>query len=467
VRIPHSTNLDLEAQRIPTMADTVRNEWEVVLQEEQGTQTSLKSSVLLGLFTLVLGVGGFIGWSTTTSIAAASIASGRVIVNGQIKKVTAFEGGILDELIVKEGDVVTRGQVLLRLDTKRTVADLVKLEYAAFVREARKTRLLAERDEQSTFEISPEIWVGRGLEPQQVKEVIDGELDYFRKRRKSLQEAISIEKALIEQLESQSDARRAWLKSYAEQLAVVDADKRSLEGLLAQKLTTKTLVSEQTLSYIDLQAKILESEAALMENQQKVAQTKLSIANRLTEHQRMIAEQLQTTQGELDDIQKQIVVARDVVEKATLRAPQDGVVSNIDDNSRTTGSAIVPGRDILDIVPRGEIIIEGRLQTRDIEDVQIGNSVEIRLNSSSSYKLDPIFGLLSYIGSDALADPSTGLAYFPIHVQIPVEVMNELPSAILTPGLGAELFIVNGERTALSYLTQPVRESFSRAFREN
>lgn len=447
--------------------NTLRNEWEVVIEEQNRKVPSLRPAVLLGATTLMLGVGGFLVWSFTTSIAAASIAMGQVVVDGQVKKVSLYEGGVLDRLLVREGDKVEAGQIIATLDTTRTKAELLQLEHLAIGLEVKQARLIAERDGYSSFHYSPDK-TSRFLDPGIISSILEVEEKVFTERKQYQTEGISMERSLAEQLESQKNALEARLVSYQEQILVIETDKENLESLFKKRLTTKSEVSAKQLAYMELQSKVLETQAALIEAAQKVSQAKISIMNRETEFKREVVQSLQETQIALAQTRQKIIAARDVVEKANIKSPQDGTIANIDSDSRTSGSAIAAGRPIMEIVPDDEkLIIDGKLPIRNFNDAKVGATVQVTLSNSDTYKLDPLFGTLTYVAADSVTDEKTGESYFPIHINIDKSEVEKQPEVLIAPGIRAELLITNGERLAISYLTQPIRDSFRRAFREN
>lgn len=459
--------IDLSQLKDRQHIGVIRNEWEVVVEEQNRKAPSLKPAVLLGLATLTLGIGGFLTWSFTTSIAAASIAAGEVVVDGQVKKVSLYEGGVLDRLLVREGDKVEAGQIIATLDTTRTKAELLQLEHLAIGLEIKRARLIAERDGKPSFHYSPDK-TSRFLDPGIINSILEVEEKVFTERRRYQTEGIAMERSLAEQLEAQKKAMEARLDSYQEQISVTEADKKSLETLFKKRLTTKTELSTKQLAHMELQSKVLETQEALIEATQKVSQARISIMNRETEFKRDVVQSLQETQIELAQTHQKIIVARDAVDKSNIRSPQVGTVANIDSDSRTSGSAITAGRPILEIVPNNEqLIIDGRLPIRNINDAKIGADVQVTLSNSDTYKLDPLFGTLTYVAADSVTDEKSGESYFPIHVNIAKSEIEKQSGVFVAPGVRAELLITSGSRLAISYLTQPIRDSFRRAFRGN
>ena len=459
-KVPPDADLKAEPLTPPVATQSA---WQSVLEEEERVQPSLRPPITLGLATLAIGVGGFLLWAFTTDIAAASIAAGKVIVDSQTKTVTLFDGGTLAKLLVEEGDAVERDQVLARMDVTRSEARLNQLEQQIFALEVRLARLGAERSRLPSFEFR-EASSKTGRRARQ--EIIEAEEHLFLERTRSLSDLVSIDNALINQLQSQLTALEARLESTRKQAEVVEADSASLEKLLKRGLTTRSKFSERHLALLDLQNRVLETEAMITENTQKIAQAKLSIVNRETVYMREVAEAIQAARLELSQAREEKIAAQDIYNKAEIRAPQQGVVANI--RFRTAGSAILGGQPILDIVPSNQtLLIEGKAKARDIDSIRVGESAEIHLSSFSASSFLPLKGKITYVAPDSTTDEHTGEVFYLIRASIPKEELQKQPDLFLYPGMSAEVYILNGTRTAIAYLTQPARDSFRKAFRED
>jgi HlyD family secretion protein len=439
------------------------SEWEDVLKEEQHSQVSLLGPILLGLSILVLGIGGFMAWASSTEMSSASVASGRVIVESNTKTVSHLEGGTLKQLLVREGDRVKAGALLATLDATRSQSSLTQLRHLFFAAKARQARLVAERDGQKSYDFDAP--TPDGVDASVAAGVLATEKRLFTERTSLYRDQIAADESSIAQLASQRVANEARRKSNIEQAAVVRRDYETYVDLQKRKLITTAMLNDKKLQLVELETRIAESEAALAENSQRKTQLELSLTNRRNEYFRDVSENLQQTQAEISSVRQQIIAAEDVVEKAALRAPQDGIVGNI--RVRTPGSAVIAGQPVLDIVPANQpMVIEGHARAIDIDQIRLGQAAEIRLSSFGAAELQPLIGHVTYIAPDSNVNEQTGEVTFAFRAKIDDGELKKQPNLFLYPGMSAEVYIVTGDRTALAYLAEPIKKSFYRAFRE-
>jgi HlyD family secretion protein len=324
-------------------------------------------------------------------------------------------------------------------------------------------RLLAEKDEKAMFSYAKPVPVG--MDKQTAAQLISTEQKLFVERRQQFADQLAADQSMIDQLQSQRQAVEARRRSSVEQAKVMRADYDSYLTLQAKLLVTKTLVNDKKLQLVDMEARIAESGAVLAENSQRKTQLQLSLANRRSDYFRGISEQISQVQADTARFQQEVISAEDVVAKAAIRSPQDGVVANI--KIRTRGSAVIPGQPVLDIVPDNQpMLIEGHARSVDIDTIHLGEKVEIQLSAFGSSETRPLIGHVSYIAPDGIVDEKTGETKYVFRAKIDTEDMKRQPNLFLYPGMSAEVFIVSGHRTALAYLTEPIEKSFNRAFRE-
>jgi HlyD family secretion protein len=439
------------------------SEWEDVLKEEQRSQVSLLGPILLGLSILVLGIGGFMAWASSTEMSSASVASGRVIVESNTKTVSHLEGGTLKQLLVREGDKVKAGALLATLDATRSQSSLTQLRHLFFAAKARQARLVAERDGQKSYDFDAP--TPDGVDASVAAGVLATEKRLFTERTSLYRDQIAADESSIAQLASQRVANEARRKSNIEQAAVVRHDYETYVDLQKRKLITTAMLNDKKLQLVELETRIAESEAALAENSQRKTQLELSLTNRRNEYFRDVSENLQQTQAEISSVRQQIIAAEDIVEKAALRAPQDGIVGNI--RVRTPGSAVIAGQPVLDIVPANQpMVIEGHARAIDIDQIRLGQAAEIRLSSFGAAELQPLIGHVTYIAPDSNVNEQTGEVTFAFRAKIDDGELKKQPNLFLYPGMSADVYIVTGDRTALAYLAEPIKKSFYRAFRE-
>lgn len=439
------------------------SEWEDVLKEEQRIQVTLLGPILLGMFVLLVGIGGFMAWASSTEMSSASVAAGRIIVESNTKTVSHLEGGTLKELLVREGDKVKVGTLLATLDVTRSQSSLTQLRHLYFAANARQARLVAERDGIKTYDFDAP--VPDGVDASVTAGVLATEKRLFTERTSLNRDQIAADESGIAQLASQRVALEARRKSNMEQAGVVRREYETYVDLQKRKLITTAMLNDKKLQLVELEGRIAESEATLAENGQRRTQLELSLTNRRNEYFRDVSEDLQRTQAEISSVRQQIIAAEDIVEKAAIRAPQDGIVGNI--RIRTPGSAVISGQPVLDIVPANQpMLVEGHARAMDIDQIRLGQSAEIRLSAFGAAELKPLVGHVTYIAPDGTVNEQTGEVTYAFRAKIDESELKSQPNLFLYPGMTADVYIVTGDRTALAYLAEPIKKSFYRAFRE-
>lgn len=456
-------SITLQPSEYQRTAAGALSDWDAVLREESEATASLFAPMMVGIITLVIGIGGFFVWAANTNVAQASMAQARVIVESSTKTVTHLEGGTLKAVLVDEGAKVKQGELLATLDVTRSQAAVIQLRQQLLVLDIRLARLLAEKDESP--KLSYDKPLPDGVDPTTAAQLISTEAKLFQERRSQFRDQLGTDRSLIDQIDSQTAALVARRKASAEQATIIHRDYDSLAKLERQQLVTTSALNEKKLLLMDIEARIAESDAGIAESRQRRSQAELSLSNRRTDYFRIISEAIQQAQADMARARQDLISAEDVVTKSEIRAPQDGVVANI--KVRTPGSAVIGGQPILDIVPDNQpMVIEGRILSVDIDAVHVGEKTEIRLGTFGSQQLLPLIGHVTYVAADSIPDEKTGEGGYPIRVKIDDGELAKQPNLFLYPGMTANISIINGNRTALAYLAMPILRSFHRAFRE-
>lgn len=439
------------------------SDWAAVVQEEDARSTSIRGPMILGILTLVVGVGGFGLWASLTQLSSAAIASGRVVVESSTKTVSHLEGGTLKDLLVQEGQSVIAGEVLATLDVTRSQSSLSQFRQQLFSQEAQLARLVAERDENARYDYRAD--PPEGMDSAAAANVLATERRLFKERSDLFRDQIAADQSGIEQSDSQRVALEARLDAYVQQADVIRREFETYQTLHERKLITTTIFNEKKISLVDLQSRIAETKASLSENAQRKTQLELSMTSRRNDYFRGVSVEIQQTQNAIAGIRQDIVAANDLVAKAAIRSPQDGIVANI--KIVTPGSAVLSGQPVLDIVPANRpMLIEGLARSMDIDQMRVGQKAEIKLSAFGASELRPLIGQIVYIAPDSVLDERSGESKFAFKARIDERELRMQPNLFLYPGMSAEVFIVTGDRTALAYLAEPIRKSFNKAFRE-
>jgi HlyD family secretion protein len=417
----------------------------------------------MGLAILIIGIGGFFLWASTTQVTQASGASGKVIVESNTKTVTHLEGGTLKSIAVLEGAKVKQGDLLATLDVTRSQSTVAQLRQQLFMLDIKLARLLAEKDEKKVFIYDKPL--PAGMDRDEAAQLISTERKLFQERRSQFADQLAVDRSTVEQLDSQALALVARSKSWAEQIEFIRRDYDAIAKLEKQQLATKASLNEKKIQLVDMETRIAEAEAAVAEQKQKRSQAELTLSNRRTDYFRTISEQIQQAQADIGKVRQDIISAEDVVAKSEIRSPQDGIVANV--KIRTPGSAVIGGQPILDIVPDNQpMLIEGKARAADIDAIHVGERAEIKLSSFGAAEAKPLIGTITYIAADGTLDERSGEMTYLIRAKINDGELKKQPNLFLYPGMSADISIINGNRTALAYLALPIMQSFHRAFRE-
>lgn len=443
-----------------------RPEWSLVaapLQDESDERTpSLRSLVLAGVAAIGVGFGGFGAWAVTARLDNAAVASGIVAVDSKRKTVSHLEGGILKSLLKAEGERVVRGEPLLRLEDARARAELQQLQAKRVGLMAKLARLRAEQSKAAEVDFPDDI---ETADTPVTREVLRAERTLFKSRAQVHEGKIQIQQRVIEQYQAEAAALKAQIDATDRQRSLIDEEVRILTELYEKRYAKRSQLVELQTKQSELVGRAGEYAARKAKAEQAVAGANLEILSISLDRQNEIAGDIQESQLMLSEVTERIVQAEDVLRRLVVKAPQEGIVSNI--RMRTAGSVIAAGEAILDIVPENEpLVIEAKVDPRDIDAVRVGAATRVRLTAFNSRLLPPLEAKVTYVAPDQLVDDKTGFPYFVVRAEIDPGSLKDHKVA-LHAGMTAEVMIVNGARRAIDYLISPFTDSFNRAFRED
>jgi HlyD family secretion protein len=423
---------------------------------------TLRSLILAGVTAIAVGFGGFGAWALTAHLDNAAVAAGTVIVDSKRKTVSHLEGGVLKMLLKGEGDRVTQGEPLLRLEDARAKAELQQLQGKRVGFEAKLARLKAEQTSAAEIDFPDDI--DRAQTPI-AREVMVAERTLFRARAQVYDGKIRIQQSVIEQYQAESEALQAQIDATRYQRTLIDEETRVVGELYEKRYAKRTQLVDLQTKQSELTGRAGEMAARKAKAEQAVAGANLEILSIGLDRQSEIAKDLQDTQLSLSEVVERIIQAEDILRRLVVLSPQEGIVANI--RMRTAGSAIAAGEAILDIVPEHEpLIVEAKVDPRDIDVVRMGAETRIRLTAFNARLLPPLQATVNYVAADQLVDDKTGAAYFIVRAEIKPASLAENKIS-LQAGMAAEVLIVNGSRRAVDYLLSPITDSFHRAFRED
>jgi HlyD family secretion protein len=418
----------------------------------------VRCTVLAGVAALALGFGGFGAWAARAPLAGAVVASGVIAVDGSRKTVQHLEGGIIAELLVREGDRVEAGQVLVRLDDleARALHDLLEGEY--FALRAQEARLEAERDGNEAI-VFP---AGLDWAPA---EILAGQQRIFESGREALAGRIDVLGRRIAQLEAQAAAIEAQRAAGRDQLSLIAEEVGGVRTLVEKGLERRPRLLALERHAAALTGQQGDYANRIAQVREAIAETELEILNARRERVEKAALELREAGMRRAEVQERLTAASVALGRRDVVAPQSGVVLSL--RYHTLGGVVPPGGEILDLVPEdGPLVVEVRVFPTDIDTVHPGQPARVALSAYKGRTTPYLDGRVLRVSADALADERTGQHFFRAEIEVDAGQVAVLDTVRLMPGMPVEAFIETGERTLLDYLIQPFTDSFRRAFRE-
>lgn len=428
------------------------------------TTGDIRRHTLLGVAIVAFLVAGVGGWAALTEISGAVMAPGTLVVHSRIQEVQHPTGGTVAEILVRNGDHVRAGDVLVRLDATITRANLAVVTKAIDELTARKARLIAERADRDQI-VFPEELLRRENEPE-IGQLLEGEKKLFEVRRSARLAQKEQLRERVKQLEKECEGYSAQIDAKVDEIKFI---KRELEG--ARALWQKNLIALSKLTELERNATRIEGErgqyiAALAQAKGKITETELQIVQVDLSFGSEVGGELRDVEAKLGELAEQRVAAEDQLKRIEIRAPQDGVVH--ESTVFTVGGVIAPGKPIMLIVPTSDqLMVEARVAPHDIDQLQLGQSAGLRFSAFNQRTTPEIGGTVSQIAADVTVDPRTGQSYYTIEVSIDADEVAKLGTVKLVPGMPVETFVRTQDRTVLSYLLKPLSDQMARAFRES
>lgn len=421
--------------------------------------------LVIGMAVVVaLTFGGFFTWAALASLASAVSAAGAVSVETHRKVIQHLEGGIVADLLVRDGDAVEAGQPLLRLEDVRPRADLAILEASYVMMAATKARLEAELTEADAFALPAAVQDLASTE--EARQHLENQKSLFAARRAELDNRVQILRQRIGELQEQAAAIEAQQAAVVQQRRLIAEELAGTRELYQKGYAPKTKVLALERAAAELQGQAGSYAAQLAETREAIGKTDLEILDLRNSRRSELAEQLKDAQSELARLSEEIAAARDTLARTVVRAPEAGVVQNL--RIHTVGGVLPAGAPILDLVPqRDRLMMDVRVRPEDIEVVHVGQAASVYLVPYQNKQLPPVDGSVAYVSADALKDEATGDSYYSARIQLAEDALDRLDQDVaLHPGMPVVAMIILGERTVLDYFTAPFRRLSEFGMRE-
>jgi HlyD family secretion protein len=431
--------------------------------EQSLPQSSLRRVAILSLLVIVIGLGSVLTWASLASVDSAVPASGVVVASGKRKTITVLEGGILHELLVHEGDHVVAGQVLLRLDDVqvRAARDQAKVQYWSAI--AKLTRLAAEASDQRDLTFPANLRETAANDPA-VAAGMNAEMHQIQVRWDAVDASVRVQERKIAQQQAQISATRAQIASVGTRLSLTQEELSGVNFLMARGLSTKSRQLDLLRTEADMRGQIGQLAAQLTQAMQMIAQIELETINAAESRRADISRERVDTQSALSDAEQRLLAAADQLQKREITSPESGIITDL--KFFTVGSSIVAGQPIMDLVPSSQhLLIEGNVAPSEVEHLRVGQRVNIRLTAYKAHRVPVISGHLTYVGADRQVDVNNQPVFL-VRAEIEPNALSDKPGVVLLPGMPADVIVINGSRSILSFLVSPISDSLFHAMRE-
>lgn len=429
----------------------------------QHPRASIRRQMLIaGMIASAL-VPGLGGWAALTSFAGAVIAPGQLVVESEDKKVQHPTGGVVGELLVKDGDHVLAGDVLVRLDATQMQANLDITRKALDELAARRARDEAERDGAGGVTFPREL-MARQADPE-IASLIEGEIHLFTARLASRdgQRAQLTERAA--QLKEEIGGLIEQAAAKAREIRLIGDELRGVRELYAKNLVPITRVTALERDAARLEGERGQLIASIASERGKIAETKLQILQVDAEMRAEVGKDLADIRGKWSELVEKRVAAEDQLKRVELRAPQAGVVHQM--SVHTVGGLVTPAEPAMLIVPDADrLTVEVHVQPQDIDNVRQGQAAVLRFTAFNSRTTPEIDGEVTRVSADVATDPKTGQSYYTARIGLSGTELTRLGAVRLVPGMPVEAHLQIGERTVLSYLVKPLTDQIAKAWRE-
>lgn len=417
---------------------------------------------LAGFAIIIFLCGTFAAWSLKAPIDSAVVAPGVVSVDSNVRTIQHLEGGIVQSILVKEGDTVEQGQVLIRLQNTLSASERNELLGQYFEARATEARLAAERDGLDAVELPPELREKVGDDA--LASALAGQRSIFENRRALLEDRLTILNRTKAGLESEIEGLNGQIRSSQRQLELIEEELGDVSLLFEQQLAVKSRVMSLERDKAELEGAISASQAAIGSARERIQEAALRMAELRASMATEVVEQLRETRARANELHQRLTAAEDRMRRTEIRSPISGIVVGLD--VHTVGGVIAAGQPLLDVVPvNDKLVILASVDPLDIDQVKVGLPATVWLSAVNRRNQPSIEGEVKTVSADRLIEPATGSAFYRARVELDMEDVDR--SAVrMQPGMSAEVMIRTGTRTTWDYLTAPIARNFSRAMRE-
>jgi protease secretion system membrane fusion protein len=416
-----------------------------------------------GWWLVLFGLGGFFTWAALAPLDEGVPTPGSVIVSGNRKAVQPLVGGKISAILVKDGDEVKPGQVLVRFDDTQARSQFDAALGQWYGSAAVEARLAAERLGQGSIAFPERLREARG-DPRAVQ-AMQLQTQLFATRRQAIESEKNVIRESIRGLEAQAQGLEDATRARKEQLRLLTEEITRQRELAEQGFLARNRVSEQERALAAVMGAIAEDAGNIGRTRQQIAEYRARLLARDQEFRRDVESQLTDVQREASTLTSRLQALEFELANTEIRSPAEGIVVGL--AVHTVGGVVGTGAPMMEVVPRNEPLkIEAQVAPHLIDKVHPGLEVDILFPAFQQATTPHIPGRVMQVSADVLTEPKSGVTYYKASVEVSPEGMAKLKHHQIRAGMPAEVFIRTGERTLLNYLTKPLLDRLNRSLTE-
>lgn len=419
---------------------------------------------MFGLGVILVAFFGVGGWAATAQIDGAVVAPGTVTVDSYRQTVQHLEGGIVERLHVRDGDVVERGDLLIQLDETQARANYLMVWHRYVSTLARQARLEAELegDEELVFPDQVEESAERSEAIERVRRI---QARQFETRREALEGEIEVLEQRVSELGERIEGLNAQREAKLRSIDSLEEEIETKEELVEREAIPSSELRPLKRELAGLEGEAGELRASIAASRIEIGEAQLQMIQTQREFQREVAADLGETSDQVDEFEEELRALEDTLARKQIRAPVSGEVVNMQVHAER--AVVQGGEPVLDLVPEGEpLVLEGEVRPQDIDNVHPGMSADVRFTAFSFRRTPVIEGEVRFVSADRIEEQDQE-PYYKIRAVVEDEELAKLGDANLRPGMPADVMINTGERTPLQYLAKPITDAVARSFRED
>lgn len=421
---------------------------------KRDTRFSPTPIIMAGVGVLALFFGGFALWAFLAPLHAAVHAQGEVVFQSKRQAVQHLEGGIVKEILVKDGDQVKAGQPLIVLEDDQVKPIVDMLEGQAAAEAATMIRLEAEKNDRPTVSFP------KGIPAN----IIQTESRLFQAKREAFTKQIEVLKSQIEQTREMIKGAQEQLIAKKREIAALKEQLESNQTLLKDGYVTKTMVLQLEQLLAEKVGEREQINGNIAANTQRLAEYEHRILAAKTDRIQQAANEIKVSAMKRLELEERVRPSRNMLERQIIRAPVAGKVVGL--KVATIGGVVVPREPLMEIAPMADhLIIEAKVMVNDISDLKLGQEAETTITAFKSSSTPPVKSKVTYISADRLTMPTAQgpMPYFSVYLEPDPASVKQIGEP-LVPGMQAQVSIATRPRTAFDYFIGPLRDRMGKAF---